>query len=165
MLRPYLLFLHSAMFIVMLAGNWMCSPAPTAISQFVQQDTLKWICVFPKCLEQPAAYPGGMDAWKQYLQNNTSYPEAAYSKKIEGVARIEFTISEEGFVTNVAALNELKGGLTEEAIRVIKASPKWNPATLNGKPVKYRLVQLITFQWAPIEDDCNSKDSSTTPFS
>jgi protein TonB len=37
-------------------------------------------------------------------------------------------------------------GLDEEALRLIKAAPKWEPAMFQGKPIKQKMVLPVLFQ-------------------
>lgn len=94
----------------------------------------------------PAQFPGGVDGWRRYLERNLQYPEAAQKKNIQGVVRLQLTVTEDGNVQDVKALNNPGGGLAEEAERVIKYGPKWVPAKKNGKVITYRFVQTLTFQ-------------------
>lgn len=47
--------------------------------------------------------------------------------------KVLFLVDKEGNISEVAALNDPGGGLTEEAIRIIAKVPKWIPAEQNGK--------------------------------
>ena len=51
----------------------------------------------------------------------------------------------EGTVTKVEALNDPGYGNAEEAVRVLKKSSKWLPATINGELVTSKQKQMITF--------------------
>lgn len=101
--------------------------------------------VFVK-VEMPAEFPGGIDAWRRYLERNLQYPDAAISDETQGVVRVQFVIDTEGNVSDVVALNDPGNGLAEEAIRIIARGPKWIPAEQNNRKVKYRHSQPIIFR-------------------
>ncbi|WP_449272054.1 TonB family protein [Hymenobacter humi] len=41
---------------------------------------------------------------------------------------------------------KLGSGLDDEALRLIKSAPKWEPATFQGKPIKQKMVLPVLFQ-------------------
>jgi periplasmic protein TonB len=94
-----------------------------------------------------AQYPGGMSAWQRYLNRTFKYPEEAVENLIAGAVVVQFVVDKEGNVTDVEAISgPEKGGLREEAVRVIKKSGKWTPAIQNGRQVKSYKKQPIIFQ-------------------
>lgn len=98
-------------------------------------------------VEQESTYPGGMEAWKRYLNKNFRYPEEAQNIEIQGVVTVQFIVDKDGNVSDVEAINgPEQGGLREEAVRVIRKSGKWTPAIQNGRQVKSYKKQPITFR-------------------
>lgn len=95
--------------------------------------------------EKPAAFPGGIEGWRKYLEANLQYPKKAQRKQIQGLVKVKMVVDAKGNVGEVEAMNDPGGGLAAEAVRVIKEGPKWIPAFQNGKNVTYRFVQSITF--------------------
>jgi protein TonB len=94
-----------------------------------------------------AQYPGGMSAWQRYLNRTFKYPEEAVENQITGAVIVQFVVDKEGNVTDVEAISGPdKGGLREEAVRVIKKSGKWTPAIQNGRQVKSYKKQPVVFQ-------------------
>jgi len=100
-------------------------------------------------------FPGGMEAMMKYLTENLRYPEAARIAKAEGGAVISFIVNEDGSLAEVKpGLNDpsIHPDLITEAIRVVKAMPKWKPAIKDGQvlkatlciPVKFKLVGPAT---------------------
>jgi periplasmic protein TonB len=96
--------------------------------------------------EKGAQPVGGTDAFFAWVQKNIQYPEAAKRQHLEGKVRVEFTIEPDGSLTNIKALNHLAGGLEQEAIRVIKSAPKWEPAMYQGQPMRQKMVVPVIFQ-------------------
>lgn len=97
-------------------------------------------------VENPAEFPGGTSEWVRYLQKNLMYPQAAIESANENTVRVQFVVDTEGNISEVVALNDPGDGLAAEAVRIIKTGPKWIPAEQNGRKVKYRHIQSITFR-------------------
>ena len=91
-------------------------------------------------VEEMPRFPGDDKALKEYLNNNLSVPEKYKDMDVNAEYRVfvRFVVAEDGSVTNVelAKSNPSKQDLNEEALRVVKAMPKWNPGKMDGKPVK-----------------------------
>lgn len=93
-----------------------------------------------------AQYPGGMSAWQRYLNRTFKYPDYAVENLIAGTVVVQFVVDKDGNVTDVEAISGPdKGGLREEAVRVIKKSGKWTPAIQNGRQVKSYKRQPVIF--------------------
>lgn len=88
----------------------------------------------------------GMEFFYKYISQNLNYPINAKRKGIEGKVMINFVINKKGEITEVEAQNDIGGGCKEEAERVIRSFPKWNPAKQGGKTVKTRKTIPIIFK-------------------
>ena len=96
--------------------------------------------------ESPARPVGGTDAFFEWIRKNQRYPALARQRKIEGHVKVEFLIQSDGSLTDVKVVQRLGSGLDEEAVRLIKAAPKWEPARFEGKPIKQKMVLPVVFQ-------------------
>jgi protein TonB len=99
-------------------------------------------------VEESPAYPGGDEARIRFLQENIQYPQMARESGIQGTVYVTFVVEKNGNVTDVRVLRGIGGGCDEEAIRVIKAMPKWNPGKQRGKPVRVQFNMPIKFTLA-----------------
>lgn len=97
-------------------------------------------------VEEQPEFPGGEEALMAYLQSNIKYPQMAKELEIQGKVIIEFVVETDGSVTNVTVKRGIGGGCDEEAVRVVKAMPKWKPGKQRGKPVRVRYTLPVTFQ-------------------
>jgi protein TonB len=98
-------------------------------------------------VEIESSYPGGMSAWKRYLERNLRVTDEAVNNGIQGTIIVQFIVDREGNVSDVHAISgPEQGGLRQEAERVIKKSGKWVPAIQNGRSVKSYKSQSVTFQ-------------------
>ena len=80
-----------------------------------------------------------------YLAATLMYPKKAVRKHIEGEVIVSFVVDTDGSIHNAYIANPLGGGCDEEALAAIRKMPKWQPAILNGKPVKSVTTQVVTF--------------------
>ncbi len=99
-----------------------------------------------RTVQQMPSFPGGTAALMKYLRDNMRYPEAAIDQNIQGTVLVEFVVNEDGSISNVVPQKELGGGCTQEAIRVIKAMPKWTPGRNNNKAVKVYYKVPVVFR-------------------
>lgn len=102
--------------------------------------------IFDK-VEIEAAYPGGIDAWRKYLERNLNADVPIMSKAPAGVYTVvvQFIVNLDGSVSDTRALTNHGYGMEEEAIRAIVKGGKWLPAIQNGRQVKAYRKQPITF--------------------
>jgi protein TonB len=101
--------------------------------------------VFRIVEEQPSPV-GGYSAFYEYIGKKLKYPAQARRMGIEGKVFIEFIVDKDGSITEVTVMKGIGGGCDEEALRVIKAAPKWKPGKQRGQPVKVKMVVPITFK-------------------
>jgi beta-lactamase regulating signal transducer with metallopeptidase domain len=96
-------------------------------------------------IKQPE-FPGGMNEFYKMVGMNFKTPAEADKNKAEGMMKITFMVEKDGSLTDFKAVKDLGYGLADEAIRVIKLSPKWIPGSENGKPVRVLYTMPITIQ-------------------
>lgn len=97
-------------------------------------------------VEEEPTFPGGEYAILMFLNKNIVYPEALKKKKIEGTVYVRFVVEKDGRLTHVAIAREIGGGSGEEAVRVVKLMPNWNPGKQRGKPVRTSFTIPIAFR-------------------
>lgn len=91
-------------------------------------------------------YPGGDQARLYYLRTHIRYPEDAMKKGIQGVVMIVFVIEADGSVSNIQVTKSIGGGCDEEAARVTRVMPLWEPGKRNGRPVRVLVRMPIVFR-------------------
>lgn len=98
-------------------------------------------------VQEDAQFPGGMDAFMNYLRKNIHFPAMEREAGIQGTVFVAFTVEADGSITNVRTVKGVAGGpsLSKEAERVIKQMPKWSPAKKNGRAVAFESVIPIRF--------------------
>ncbi len=94
---------------------------------------------------------GGTQAWKKHLINNLRYPTDALENNISGRVVVQFTVEKDGSLTDIKVIQGIGGGCDEEAMRIIKLSPKWKAGIQNGKFVRAIRKVPITFVSETVE--------------
>ncbi len=99
-------------------------------------------------VEQNAEYPGGMEAFGQYLQENLKYPESAQKANHNGKVYIQFIVNTDGSADDFAVLKSTgDNDLDNEALRVLKLV-RWIPGKQSGRVVRSRFTVPINFELA-----------------
>lgn len=96
-------------------------------------------------VEQMPEFPGGMPAMIEFLQTNLNYPKDAKKQKVGGRVLVMFVVETDGSMSNVRVAKKIFPSLDAEALRVVKAMPKWNPGKEKGKPVRVNFTLPIVF--------------------
>ena len=91
-------------------------------------------------------YPGGMQAMMQFMAENVKYPAQAAKEKIEGKVSVQFIVEKDGSISNVQTVAPVHPLLDAEAIRVVKAMPKWAPGKVKGENVRVKFVMPVMFK-------------------
>jgi len=90
-------------------------------------------------------FPGGDSALSKFFSDSLRYPIPARQAMIQGRVSIRLTIDEKGNIQNIHIIKDIGGGCVNEAIRVIKAMPRWIPAHVGNKNVPYVFELPIRF--------------------
>ena len=115
---------------------------PTANMQTQQSATKAYevVEVMPK-------FKGGESAMMEFLMMNMKYPESAIKAKQQGRAIVGFVVRKDGTVSDVHITKSAGHAvLDEEAMRVVKSMPAWEPGKQKGKPVDVKYNVPITFR-------------------
>lgn len=91
-------------------------------------------------------FPGGWSAVMEYMIKNIKYPEQAEKDGLEGRVVVKFKVETDGSIGDVSVLKSLNPVLDSEAIRVVKAMPRWTPGRENGKTVAVSMSIPIEFK-------------------
>ena len=122
-------------------------------------------------LDHAPQYPGGIPELIKFLSNNIQYPVEAEHYGVEGRVMVNFVVDTDGTVSDMkVAKTELKnrlsdkkfkkysdidkfamrekgeGQLKEEALRVVRKMPNWEPALRRGEKARVKYSLPITFK-------------------
>ncbi len=92
-------------------------------------------------LNKAASFPSGFEHFSTYLINN-----AREVSSKSGTVKVSFIVETSGKVTNEKIEIGLDEASNTEALRLIKSSPKWNPALQNGEKVRSGYAININFR-------------------
>ena len=95
-------------------------------------------------VEEMPRFPGDDKALMEYIQKNLIMPEKYKGstdenpKLAEYRTFVRFVVNEDGSISDIQLLRKSAKfkDLDEEAIRVVKSMPNWEPGKIGGKPVK-----------------------------
>lgn len=96
-------------------------------------------------VEEQAGFPGGEEKRMQFLRDNIKYPEMAKESGTQGTVYLKFVIEKDGSITNVQVVRGIGAGCDEEAVKVAKSMPRWQPAKQRGRPVRVWFNMPIKF--------------------
>jgi len=98
-------------------------------------------------VETEASFRGDTEAWVSFLQTNLK-PGVPVKKKAPAglyTVMVQFIVDKEGRLSDIKALTNHGFGMEKEVIRVLKKSPRWEPAIMKGEKVKAYRKQPISF--------------------
>jgi len=86
------------------------------------------------------------EGFYEYLYQNIKYPIEAMQRGISGIVIVQFVIEKDGSVSNVKVSKSAHILLDNEAIRLIKRSPKWTPGIKADELVRVMIDIHVTFR-------------------
>lgn len=102
-----------------------------------------------KAEKMPSFMGGGMDKFTAWAQSKLDFPRSARKAGIDkGKIIATFIVEKDGSVSSAGVMSILPNGkaFADEALRVIELSPKWEPGSNNGNPVRVKCS--VTFKFA-----------------
>ncbi len=99
-------------------------------------------------VQHPAYFPGGMNAFSKYLHDNLKFPPESLKAGIVGRVFVEFVIDTTGSImpNEIKVMKSLDPACDQEAIRLIKGSPKWISGVNNDKRVRQKMLFPVIFK-------------------
>lgn len=97
-------------------------------------------------VQQMPEFPGGQAALMKWLSNNVRYPQIALDNGISGRVVVKFVVEKDGSVGSVQVVKGVDKDLDKEAMRVVRAMPKWQPGKNNGQAVRCYYNLPVTFR-------------------
>jgi protein TonB len=96
--------------------------------------------------DPPRFQGGGVKAFRKYVQDHVEYPTVAAENGIEGTVYVQFVVDKDGGISDITILRGVDPSLNQEAKRVIKNAPKWEPGRQRDRPVRVLLSLPIVFK-------------------
>lgn len=97
-------------------------------------------------VEQMPTFPGGDGKLMEWLSKNIKYPAVAEENGVQGRVIVRFVVGKDGSISNASVVRSVDPSLDKEALRVVKAMPRWIPGKQNGAAVPVWFTLPVTFQ-------------------
>lgn len=97
-------------------------------------------------VEDMPEFPNGPMAMMKFLRDNIVYPRIAIDNDLQGTVIVQFVVAKDGHINNVSVVRGIGGGCDEEAVRVIKKMPNWNPGKQRGRAVPVNIRVPVRFK-------------------
>jgi TonB family protein len=85
-------------------------------------------------------------AYQLYLQSQQRYPAEARRQQLSGRVVLRFMVNPDSTISDIEVLEGPAGGLREEAIRLLRQGPRWQPAREGGKAIRAQARLEVNFQ-------------------
>ena len=102
--------------------------------------------VFIAVESMPKFQGGSVVDFRNYVQQQLSYPEEAAKKGLEGTSFVQFIINKEGEVEDVEVKRSSHPILDQAAVDIIENSPQWEAGKQRGEKVKVQFTIPIVFK-------------------
>jgi periplasmic protein TonB len=140
--------------LLLLSGPTTKAQLPSDAAPLAQTTALGEAAEFPTtpdslALNRAPQFPGGDVALLRFISGRIHYPALASRNRVEGKVIVSFWVDERGHTYGFGILKGLGAGLDEEAIRVLKEMPDWEPALTDGQPTLTQLRIPVNFRLAP----------------
>ncbi|NDV57582.1 energy transducer TonB [Bacteroides sp. 519] len=96
--------------------------------------------------EKMPEFPGGTAALFEYLNKSIKYPTVAIETGTQGKVITQFVVDKDGSISDIQVVRSVDPYLDKEAIRVIRAMPKWSPGMQRNKAVRVKYTVPVVFR-------------------
>jgi len=96
-------------------------------------------------VEEMPEFPGGTNALRKYIEQNTQYPYSSLKDRIEGKVSVNFVVDRFGSANNFRIARGLNSALEKAAIYALRQMPTWKPGMQRGKPVSVSYTVPVYF--------------------
>lgn len=124
------------------------NPVLPVLQDSLKKETVKADSVNSKIhtiVDKCAEFSGGQGALYTFINKTMKYPPEALKDSIAGRVVIEFVVNTDGSLCDIKLLKSRHKLLDDEAVRIVKAMPKWKPGENEGKPVRSRFTLPLNF--------------------
>lgn len=91
-------------------------------------------------------FPGGLEKFYEFVEANYKTPD---QEGLIGRVFVQFTVETDGSLTDIKCIRDIGFGSGDEAVRVMKMSPKWSPAKRKGEVVSIKYTIPIPVSYKP----------------
>ena len=101
---------------------------------------------FIKVEKMPSFQGGDLNKFRNWVQERVRYPQIAQENGVSGKIVLSFVVEKDGTLTNIEVLQSPDRSLADEAVRVLKTSPKWEPGQQRNQPVRVKYTLPVDFR-------------------
>ena len=120
-------------------GGTAATGGPVSASGSARAAALPFAEVMP-------VFTGGDQAYYAYLRQNAHYPARALEQNLAGAVYVGFVVDEQGRICDAEVVKGCGHGFDEEALRVIRLMPWWQPGRVASRPVRVARTLRIVFR-------------------
>ena len=96
--------------------------------------------------EETAEFPGGRAAMVDFITKNMVFPQEAQDLGIDGKVYVQFVVNTDGSIQDAKVLKGVHPLLDNEALRIVRLMPAWEPGKERGEPVRSRYSIPFRFE-------------------
>jgi len=94
-------------------------------------------------VETLPSFPGGVEELNRFIEKNLDQSKGKAERRVN----VTFVVEKDGSLSNIQKIGRTDDVKTdEEAIRIIKLSPKWEPGKQNGHAVRTQYTVPVAFK-------------------
>ena len=82
----------------------------------------------------------------EFIYKNIKYPAIARENGVEGMVVIQFVVEKDGSISQPKIARDIGAQCGDEAMRIVKQMPKWNPGKQRGRAVKVQFNLPVRFK-------------------
>jgi protein TonB len=100
-------------------------------------------------VEQKPRFNGGdANEFSRWVNQRLEYPSICIETGVQGRVTLTFTVMPDGSLADVAVLRGVDRALDEEALRVVRSSPRWEPGRQRDRavPVTYTFPVIFSLR-------------------
>ncbi len=112
----------------------------------VEEEVIEDDQPFVRVEQMPSFMGGDLMTFRNWVQSKVRFPQIAQENNISGRVLLMFVIERDGSLTNIQVLQTPDSSLSDEAIRVLKSSPKWTPGKQRNQSVRVKYTLPIDFR-------------------
>ena len=112
----------------------------------VEEENLEDDQPFVKVEQMPSFMGGDLMTFRNWVMSKVRFPQIALENQISGQVLLSFVVERDGSLTNIQVLRTPDSSLSDEAIRVLKSSPKWTPGKQRNQTVRVKYTLPIEFR-------------------
>ena len=116
-------------------------PVKPVVEEVIEDDQ-----PFMKVEKMPSFRGGDLMTFRNWVMERLRYPQIAQENGIQGRVLLSFVVERDGTLTNIQVLQTPDSSLSDEAIRVLKTSPKWSPGKQGNKTVRVKYTLPVEFR-------------------